>query len=308
MTAAGSIAQSNLLTVSRLKTARSCLRHHRYQYRDGWRPNQDSHALRFGILIHEILEAHARGKEPCWDADLGPVDIVKAQELVRGYFEHWGPFRNVVDIEAQFDCPLPSPDLTHDHPDYRLAGKIDLILEGGVILDHKTSSESLAPESALWQRLAMDSQISQYFIGAESLGHQPTKWVHDVIRKPEIDLLKATPEAKRKYTQAGKLYANQRADDETLDDFRARLRDDIASRPEWYFARKDVVRLESQILAHLNDLWAWAPLLESDARNADSCTRFGTCAFYLVCSTGSSPADHPGSYHRVENVHPELAV
>lgn len=302
----------DLLTNTRLREARACLRRHRFMFRDGWRPRRDGVALRFGTLLHRMLECHARGQEirVCAnDLELDPVDLVKAEELVHGYIRKWGPYQDVLGVEVPFECPLPSPDLLSDHPWFRLAGKIDVVLgpaDGATILDHKTTSESLLPEAPLWTRLALDTQISQYMIGAEALGFQPARWVHDVIRKPEIEPLLATPVEKRKYTKDGRLYAAQRAEGETLDEYRLRLRDDIASRPDWYFARKEVVRLESQILAHIKDLWAWAPLLDADARNPDSCTRFGVCPFFACCASGTEPADHLDLYRKVEVLHPEL--
>jgi hypothetical protein len=47
----------DLLTASRLSSARACQRLHKLRYVDGYRPAVDAEALRFGTLIHRGLEA-----------------------------------------------------------------------------------------------------------------------------------------------------------------------------------------------------------------------------------------------------------
>lgn len=293
---------SNLLTNSRLKTAQSCLRKHAYEYVDWFRPVTESHALTFGRIIHEALE-HGPSHQVTGD----PLDVVIAEELLTGYYRRWGQFEDVLGVEMRFELPLPGVNLELEHDTYKLAGKIDVLLRDGTIIDHKTTSESLAPDSPLWERLAMDSQISQYFLGAASLGVEPKRWIHDVIRKPEIRPKKATPESERKYTKAGILYANQRAEDETLEEFRLRLREDIALRPDWYFARKEIQRLDFQIETHINNIWETLPLLQHRPMNTESCHRYGRCPYIVCCSTGTHPSEMPSSF-RPSTPHPELEV
>jgi hypothetical protein len=48
---------ANLLTTSRLSSARACQRLHKYRYADGFRPVREAESLRFGSLIHKGLEA-----------------------------------------------------------------------------------------------------------------------------------------------------------------------------------------------------------------------------------------------------------
>jgi hypothetical protein len=48
---------TNLLTTSRLSSARACQRLHKYRYADGIRPAREAEALRFGSLVHKALEA-----------------------------------------------------------------------------------------------------------------------------------------------------------------------------------------------------------------------------------------------------------
>lgn len=52
-----------VLSASRLRTARSCQRLHKFEYIDGIRPAVDAEALRFGSLVHAGLEAWWRAPE-----------------------------------------------------------------------------------------------------------------------------------------------------------------------------------------------------------------------------------------------------
>lgn len=56
-------AGADLLTASRLTTARACQRLHKLRYFDGWRPAAEAEALRFGSLIHRGLEAWWRAAD-----------------------------------------------------------------------------------------------------------------------------------------------------------------------------------------------------------------------------------------------------
>jgi hypothetical protein len=52
-----SAGSANLLTTSRLSSARACQRLHKYRYADGIRPAVEAESLRFGSLVHKALEA-----------------------------------------------------------------------------------------------------------------------------------------------------------------------------------------------------------------------------------------------------------
>ena len=136
--------------------------------------------------------------------------------------------------------------------------------------------------------------------------------LYDVLRRPAIRPLQATPAESRKYKADGTLYANQRDRDETPDEYRARLRECLAD-PK-YLARRSIPRMESQIADFLFDAIQQSASMRESARlgraprNPDACHRMGTCSFWGVCSTGSSPADFPADYIRAKNVNPELEV
>ena len=308
-----------LRTNSEVRSWRDCPRKHLYQYKQGWRPRRVAHSLRYGSAWHELLEEVKAGRDPDFPAlqakwDLELLDTIQLSALLVGYLEHWGPFDPAHEPERGFECPLLHPDTWEEHPEVRLAGKIDglqpinRLHSSGTweLWEHKTSSEI---SESYWQKLQLDSQLLQYVVGAESLGRQIERIVYDVVRKPSMKPLEATPVEKRRKKKDGTYYKGVRLEDEHLDAYAIRLALDIDERPDHYFERRELARDESQVRQHLLNLWAWTDLIGSGPapQNPDACTRFGLCPFWDCCSTGSEPADHPSLYHRLEDVHPELA-
>lgn len=322
---------SNILTVSRLRTWRDCRRKHRLKYLDGWRPKVEGEALRFGSLIHTGLEAwwkdDGTGRlvaaiEAIEGRSSDAYEQVAAEELLVGYDREWGEDERyeVIAVEETFFAPLLNPETGAASRTWTLAGKLDGIVRdlttGAVlILEHKTTVENIGDAAdPYWAKLAMDAQVSHYYVGAESLGHAAEGCLYDVLLRPRLKPLKATPEASRKYKANGELYANLRAEDETPEEYRARVHGDISDHPAKYFQRRDVARTDSDIIEYLGDAWAEgrmmreAELAERAPRNPESCHRFGQCAFWSICAYGVRPEDHPDTYERVEDVHPELEL
>jgi hypothetical protein len=321
---------SNLLTISRLRTWRDCKRKHRLVYLDGWRPRREDEALSFGRLAHEGLEAwwtapanqrliaalaRIRGRAQ----DLYQEAAV--QELLRAYDLKWAGAMEayeVLAVEATFTAPLINPETGAASRTFQLAGKVDGVVReratGRVLLvEHKTTSEPIDdPTATYWRRLAMDGQVSHYFVGAESLGFQVEGCLYDVLLRPRMKPLKATPPESRKYTKDGRLYAAQRETDESPDEYAARLREDIEAAPAKYFQRREVPRTEDDLRDYLFDAWAEARTLrESELagrapRSPEACFRFGVCPFFEHCANGLRLEDAPDLFERVGDVHPEL--
>lgn len=320
-----------LLTASRLRAFRRCARLETITYVEGWRPVQEEDALAFGTLWHTGLEAwwtaHQRqAPADALGAGLAAVaskarDLfsqVKVEELLRGYDRKWSDQAyEVVGVEESFGAPLLNPETMLPSRTWRLAGKIDARATNGdgrrLIVEHKTSSQDISPSADYWAKLQMDHQLSIYTIGAEALGWTPEGCLYDVVLKPAQKPLLATPVEARKYTKEGRLYyAAQREQDETPEEYRTRVRKAIEADPDRYFQRREIPRTESQIAEFLADAWAQgramreAHLANRAPRNPDACHQFGTCPFWLCCSTGSAPDAYPDIYRRLDDVHPEL--
>ena len=148
--------------------------------------------------------------------------------------------------------------------------------------------------------------------GARSLGFDVEDFIYDVVRKVQLRPKKATPTEARKYTAKGLLHATQRETDETPEEFRERVRADIAEKPEKYFARGPIVRLEHDEAEHAGDVWMTAAMMR-EAKNAkrfprspNACERFHKfCSFFDVCS-GIASIDDENRFRTAATQHEEL--
>jgi len=322
-----------LLTNSEMTTARRCGLEHHIAFDLGVRPlGADAAALRFGSLFHlglaEWWLAYAADPETRLTAALAAMaplaedafDWVRAECLLRGYDARWADVEDleVLAVERQFETPFVNPATGGVSRTFRVAGKLDAVVrnhgDGRVyIVEHKTSGQDIGPGSLYWEQLRLDSQLSTYFAGVRSLGYgEPAGCLYDVIGKPRIAPLKATPEESRKYTRAGALYANQRAEDETPEEYGLRLTESICADPDRYYRRGFVVRLEAEVADAAADAWHTARLIREAraagvyVRNVNACERYGRmCAYHPVCTREVS-LDDATRYEHVDNVHPEL--
>lgn len=328
---------SNLLTNSRLKCARKCLRLHEITYGMGFRPVDDPEELIFGDLVHKGLEAWWLGvkaelpQESWYEraigamrevADVDPFSLVRAEAMIAGYHAKWADASaeyEVLGVEERFEFALCNPATGGKSPVWRVGGKLDVRVRrrrDGVegFIEHKTSGEDVGPGTTYWARLKMDSQVSTYFDGATSLGYETQFCLYDVLAKPGQRPLKATPLESRKYVvKTGLLYANQRDTDETPEEFGVRCMEAIVKDPDRYYVRGEVVRLEKELDAARWEMWQQAAQLRENhnadrhPRNPDACNAMGrTCPFFAVCA-GEGSLENQTMFSRTSDVHPELA-
>lgn len=200
-----------LMTASRARAARACRRRHYLQYILGYRSASDAHALRFGTLLHLMLEAWwlavMQGVLPeFWLAaaqvvlakqHVDIIDRLKLQVLLTGYHFRWAAeaaFYEVLGVELQFEGPLRNPATGRASSRWKLAGKLDVIVRDtrdGLVrfVEHKSSSEDVSAGSDYWRRLKMDGQVSVYFEGSRFLGHEPYACLYDVVGKLRHDFI-----------------------------------------------------------------------------------------------------------------------
>jgi hypothetical protein len=244
---------------------------------------------------------------------------------------------NTIAVEAEFVAPLINIETGGISKTWLLSGKIDAIAKDKsgrlVIIEHKTTSADIDVTSDYWKKLSIDGQVSGYYLGARTLGYDVQDCVYDVIRKPGIkpatvalvdeDGIKIVHDANgcrvrtkdgKKWRQTGsteeQLFLQVR--DETADEYEIRLTEDIQSRPERYFARKKVARTESDMQEYLFDMWAVgrniadAERLDRFSRNPNSCSAYGTCEYFPVCS-GMADINDPHMY-KTTQTNPELGA
>jgi len=323
-----------LLTNSRRTSFADCNRKHYYAYELGRRPIKTSDALRFGSLIHSALEVWWKtgSVEKVDDffnglTERDEYEIAKAYALMIGYMKAYADDHehyDVLAVEPEFRAPLLNPDTMGKSQTWELAGKIDVIVREKstnriIIIEHKTTSDIITPESDYWMRLTIDGQISGYFVGVDllaSFGVIPSEansCLYDVIKKPMMRPALATPEADRKYKKDGSLYANCRTEDESPEEYFQRVLADIEARPEHYFARRETVRMADDLADYMHDMWSCgrnireAQLAKRHPRNVNACNRYGTCEYFAVCCKCAS-IDDDTQFLTVDNINQELST
>lgn len=337
----------HLLTVSEMKAYRTCARYHHIRYRLGYRPTSEANPLSFGKLTHTGLEVWWNTRDldstllsvqPAPGMEYDPYEQVKVECLLEGYHCMWASQDlEVVAAEVEFRTRLVNPQTGAPSKTFELGGKIDVVAQnrrGIWIVEHKTTSEDISQGSEYWLRLRLDAQVSTYFVGARALGHDVQGCIYDVIKKPALrpSTVALTDESgckivldqsgSRVRTKDGKKFRETgdtaagyvlQTRPETPEEFRARLREDIASNPEKYFARGEVVRLEDDELDAAADTWATARQIRDSEiqarypRNPGGCVQWGrTCEFFGVCTRAAS-LDDPTMFRLVERAHEELS-
>jgi len=337
-----SVGEIEIITKSRLASFATCQRLHDLTYNQGYRSLAPRELSDFGSLFHAGLEAWcgafmggvtplpgialaaAQSAMLAYRETVPAIDdaaMAKAQLLMTAYDARWSAVMSeweVLGVEVEFCVVLPG------RKRLRISGKLDVLLrkrsDGSIwFVEHKTTGADLSAGSTYWQRLRMDPQVSIYHLGVRALGYEPAGCLYDVIDNPKQRPLLATPVEQRKYTKPTKtepsrLYAKQRETDETLEEFQTRIAALLVATPDRYFARAEVVRLESEIEESLKDVTEMAlqirtgPITGVSPRNPDACFKWGRpCDMYEACA-GLASLDDETKFTKLDNVHPELAL
>lgn len=320
------------LTATRLAALRKCPRLHYLRFELGLSRIRQATPLRFGGAFHYGLELYRAGLSsdlaietatsdyatcPGW-AD--PTDWAVECETLKGLLSgHIWRYQGdpaspdglrragdveFVAVEQTFEIPLVNPDTGAPSRTFALAGKIDGIVQlpdGRLaVLEYKTAGEDISPEAEYWLRLRCDGQISLYVLAARALGFDVATVLYDVTRKPTIRLRQK----------------------ETPEQYGERLLADIAERPDYYFQRREVPRLEDELAECRAELWQQAQLILETRRRAAGLTdparawfrnvgrmTCGYCEFAGLClnAVRVDPASPPSGYQVLDDPHPELA-
>jgi hypothetical protein len=180
--------------------------------------------------------------------------------------------------------------------------------------------------------MQLDAQITGYVTAARDLGFPVDTVLSDIGRKPTIrpnpvavcdDLgakIVLDREGNRVRTERGQW--RQTGDTNkgyvlqtramTAEEFSAKLTEDIGTRPDFYFQRREIARLDSDIDEYQHELWS----LQRTIREAQLSGRwFKTvsystcplCPFFALCSSKYDPSDTlPEGFVKVTDLHPEL--
>lgn len=321
---------AKLITASAAAAYRLCPRKFRLAYVDGLRPVHAAAALAFGTIWHAAMEAWWQRLE--WaPPEMDAYDAAKLSAMLAAYDLRWSAVRDeyrVIGIEMPFRAPLLDGRGAPVRG-WAIAGKIDGLLELAgypLLLEHKTTSESVATGADYWAQLTLDAQVSIYHDGAAALGHQVAGCLYDVARKPALRPsmvpvlddagLKVVLDAsgQRAMTKHGEprqssgpgLTLHQRP--ETPSEYQARCLAAIAERPEEYLAQAQVVRLDGELAAARDDLAGTARQIDACAkagswpRNPRACFEYGRCPYHGLCSGTATESE----FTKLTDVHPEL--
>lgn len=262
------------LSPSRINCMLSCNRHHFWRYEIGLVPVTESQPYRFGKAMHGALAAKAHGSD--FDTALAvgigetekleEIDIAILSALLNGYYT---VYADDIIKEMFPEIEIKSPiKYSRDFMGVCILDGLGVLKDNRqMIKETKTTSESLDSGSDFWNTLKYNIQVNAY-VDASRL----TQWdiqtiLYDVIRKPmlkqsQIPLLdedgkkivkdqvgnrvmldNGKPRQAGDEKQGWKLETRQ----ETVEEFAVRLRDDVLARPEFYFARREVPVLESDL-------------------------------------------------------------
>lgn len=330
---------TELLTHSRMQCFRTCPKKHHFAYELKWRRDRDVQPLRMGAAVHVGIDALAQCKSvdeacglsvrdyealPDWaNTDELLADWLTEREivlrLVSGYAWRWGAdTAEVLATEQSFSLPIVNPETGRSTPSFRFAGKIDKIVRvnGRVMIrEHKTCGADIGPDADYWKRLRMDQQISGYMHAAIELGHAVESVEYDVIRKPSIRPRRLTKSEQQAVLNTGQWFGEPATvqERETPAMFGARFTSDIASRPDFYFARREIPRLDADLAEFRAELWAQQLAVQTMRhtgrwwRNSAACLAPYRCDYFELCADGHDEARGvPLGFVALTFAHPEL--
>jgi hypothetical protein len=359
------------LTNSRASAFRECPRKCFYLYEAGIRTVKTETPLRFGSQFHKGLEIYNK----TGDIDKGIEEAIKPYsfyppwiltpddrqrfidertvliELLAAHVDHWSRLDpiQVIKPEAVFIVPIINPRTGHRSKIFDAAGQRDAIAiwrRKNALVEYKTTSADISPESVYWQRLQLDSQISHYFLGGLMEGIALDTVLYDVTRKPKAELFyrqmypvledglkvlvwkaDGTRVTNKDGSPAQRCPAGKTEEIETvaaletIESHAERIRADITERPEAYFQRREIARSRAEIEEYQGELWQTAQQMRYSqnnqiwVRNGNICFRYFSsrpCPYWDICTTGRhletmTDSEIAGAgFERLQNVHPEL--
>lgn len=153
------------LSISKIKSFKSCRRLYELKYVEGLRPVKNPDALEIGKSYHKLLE------ELNTTGSLPECDYSKEYAMAKAYEKYIYPHFKVVNAEKWLEYPLSNDDV--------LVGIADALADDGHIVEHKTTGQEITEQyeyNLLW-----DEQILAYMLMTGS-----RKVHYTVCRKPTI--------------------------------------------------------------------------------------------------------------------------
>lgn len=244
--------------------------------------------------------------------DCEPLIAAKVRGLMRGYDARWHDANFITESTEQYvEAPLANIETNRSSRTFVLGGVIDVVgwqHERKMLIDHKSTSQDISdPNAPYWRQLQIEGQASQYMLLEWMNGRKVDGAIWDVMRKPQISPKKLS-KAERASVVATHKYFDYRVSLETLNElqveeretlemYESRLSHDCThERPEWYFQRRPVMRLDSEMYEYAKEVWDHGQeIIQTRAnnrhvRNPGACMLYGTpCKFLGICSGHDMP-------------------
>lgn len=290
--------RNNTISASSASAFAACPRRFFYSHELRWQPDTEARALTFGKAWHGFLERLAAGDESPIKTmvesaegfdQLTEMEAGTLYAFAQAFIERFHLPK--IQSEASFTSKV-------DGTNFTITGRIDGITEDGRIVEYKTTSSSIAPESDYWLRLKHNLQVLVYAFQLP----RNTSAAYFVLRKPTIrptqvpvldaegrkivvDL--ATGERALNKDGSPRQSAGQGLEvqtrEENADEFSRRLYDDITRRPDFYFATKEIPLLGSEISSAISNILATVREIQLMRRLEKNCLRKET-AWRRNCS------------------------
>jgi len=307
---------NKILTQSSIGAVQACAFRYNLKYNEGLAPLDKAVHLYIGSVFHLGVECFRKrqsiGKVEDFRElgqaldDMGGDAACITRAMLIAYFERYQDDGwEFVSVEKKWE--------TGPHPlGFNMQGVVDALVDDGndgvLLVETKTTARLDGSYlEGLWSR----RQTLVYDMAMRSLGYDVTGIVYDIVQKPSIRRLKATPEAKRKYKKDGELIARHRAVDESDEEYMVRLSAWYADHPE-AFHREPVLHTQSQLDDMARDVLGVMSLINHYAeqdfwpRSLTSCYAYNrACEFVPYCQSGRNPLVRE-SHYRVDEIHPEL--
>lgn len=260
-----------------------------------------------------------------------------ACQALIGYLEYYGADQaTTVATEYEFDLPIRNPLTNRMSRNHRVAGKIDKIVRlpdrQRAVRETKTTSEDISPGSDWWNCLLIDQQISLYVFAARQ-DHIIDTVQYDVIRRPQQSLSQVPvldaegkkivedengkrvfkKNAEPRLSPDSKLGWRLKTRTETVAEFGLRVACDIKARPDYYYVRQEIPRLQADLDQFEAEMWQIQQLISSCERlgwwfrNTSACRKPYRCDFCDICFQGYDPVKLlPPGYRHKDKIHTEL--
>ena len=281
------IVRRNEIHATTANTFAQCPRRYFYAYELGWVPEVESRAFTVGKAWHRLLELSAQKvKDPLQQMLDEEQDTLTEEEaaVLIGMYSAFAELYQMPECRTEQPFRVKVPGTS-----WHLSGHIDGITPTGEVVEYKTTSDSVEPDSDYWARLGFNLQVLLYSM---AINHDAHAAHYFVMRKPsikpkQVPILDADGKkvvldkitGKRVYNKNGTprltggdgMEVQMRI--ETADEYADRLYHDVLDRPDFYFAEKEVLISQGKMQEALADVTSIIREVQMFRRNAKKLQR-----------------------------------